>query len=432
MVSSLTSFDSYFRGGRTDTLKNHMKYYDKNLEELEKDFHKTTISASPEIKAQIKSIVKNLNISPQEWKEEFKKENLTIYEFLLKLAKKGYSQSDYIISLIDKKTQFGKLTLFLGGSGIIVTLITTLMATSTLQLTWELIKAFSSWIYGAPILGLIGTFSMGLFDFYSNYHNQKATIANRFRDNFFLILTTVAKLTASILLLAAGVVMSPVIAGIFVLGSGIDVLKELFCLAQEYFQYKFFSPHLNENDQLSVHRAYARRVFGYESRMSSLQINLLAALAIVAIMALWCFFPGGGLAISIGAIAAIGLVYTAKYLWLKHKESTLREHLQEQLHDLEAVYNNEEPVMVLNDVSLDSGPEPKLESPAITVSQHATSSTYSQREKKEPSARELPFFSTGENFSRLPEELCSQSDLSSLSTSEKDPKLNHLGYICLS
>ncbi|WP_058503850.1 hypothetical protein [Legionella nautarum] len=390
-----------------------MKYYDEDLEALKKDFHETTISATPEIKATIKSIVKSLNISPQEWKKEFKKENLTIYEFLLKLAKKGYSQTDYIIDLIDKKTQFGKLTLFFAGSGLLATLITTLIATSTIQVVWEFINAFSAWIYGAPILGLIGTFTMGIFNFYSNYHNQKATVANRFRDNFFLVLTTAAKLTASILLLNAGVLMTPVIAGIFVLGSGIDVLKELFCLAQEYLQYKFFSPPLNENDHLSVHRAYARRVFGYQNRMSSLQINLLAALAIVAIMAFWCFFPGGGLVVSMGAIAAIGLIYMTKYLWLKHKESFLRERLQEQLHELEVVYSREDSAWVLDDdISLSqiqaSEQEPLLK-PSSPV--EFLPSTPSQEKRKEPTANKLPFFSK-EISSRPPKGLSSQTVLS--------------------
>jgi hypothetical protein len=381
-----------------------MKYYDENLEELQKDFHETTISSSPEIKATIKSIVKSLNISSQEWKKDFKKENITIYEFLLKLAKKGYSQTDYIIDLIDKRTKLGKLTLFLGGSGVLVSLITTLVATSTVQIVWEFFKAFAAWIYGAPILGLIGTFTMGIFNFYSNFRNQKATVANRLRDNFFLLLTTIAKLTASILLLGTGVVMSPVIAGIFVLGSGMDVLKELFCLAQEYLQYKFFSPPLSENDKLSVHRAYARRVYGYQNRMSSLQINLLAALVIVAIMAVWCFFPGGGLVVSMGAITAIGLVYLAKYLWLKHKESSLREQLQEQLHELELVYSKVEPVRGLdNEVSLSqiqtNELEPTLDSSAKIELLPATPLTYFLRQQRAPSAKELPFFSTEEEFS---------------------------------
>ncbi|WP_078767456.1 hypothetical protein [Legionella maceachernii] len=338
LILSLDHLDVYFRGGKSSDLKHHMDYYDDHLEALKRHFHETTISATPEVKKRIKAILKSLNISKDEWQSDFREKDLTIYQFFLLLARKGYSQADYITDLIDEKTKIHKLTLFLAGGGIFLTFISLLFATSTLHLALEFIRNIFSSISTVPLIGLFYGFGFGIYNFYSIYTNKKMTIANRFRDICFLLLSTSAKITASFALLMAGATMSPIIAGIFVAGSGVDVIKEIYCLLQEYMQYKL-SPPLNGNDPLSVHRDHARRVFGYEKRMEAVRINLVSALLIVSIMALWCFFPGGGIAIAIAALSAIGFVYATKHFWLKYNELTLREHLQEQLGYLEGIYS---------------------------------------------------------------------------------------------
>lgn len=340
LLSSLDRFDAYFRGGKSSDLKHYMECYDKDLNALKCDFHETTILANPEIKKRIKAILKNLNISKAEWNSDFKKKRLTIYQFLLILARKGYSQVDYVIDLIDEKTTISKLSLLLTGGGILLTFISILLATSTFHFVLELIRSCFSSIFAVPILGLFYGLGIGIYHFYSICNDNKITIVNRFRNICFLFLGTSAKVVASFLLILAGATMNPIIAGVFVAGAGVDVIKEIFCLIQEYIQYKL-NPPLNDNNLISVHRAHARRVFGYEKRMEALRINLTSAFMIVAIMSLWCFIPGGGIAVALAAISAIGLVYAAKHFWLKYNETSLREHLQEELNYIEGVYASE-------------------------------------------------------------------------------------------
>ncbi len=337
MVLSLQHFDLYLRGNSSKSLKKYMKFYAERPEIFERDFHRLRISSSWETKECISAILNNLNIPKTDWNKFSPR--LTIYEFLLQLAREGHPQVHYIIEVIEERKRFSTLELVLG-SGIILTFIMYLLTQPALQFIINTAVSFFSSIISFPILGFLYNCGLFAYFFYDYYYDRKKNDFNRFRDYAFLILSTAATLAAYIVLIATAATMSPVIASLYVTAAAIDFLREVFCLAQEFFQY-VNSPPINENDYLSVHRDFARRVFGFEKRRNALAISFVAGLVIVGITALWCFLPGG-MAATIFALSAIGIIYLIKIMLVKRNEVVLREHLQEQLYILETNYGNTE------------------------------------------------------------------------------------------
>jgi hypothetical protein len=308
-----------------------MEFYTERKAILDRDFHRLTISEAEEI---IRSILNNLNIPTTEW-HKFDG-TMTVYEFLLQLARDGHPQVNYIIDVLDEKTRFGTLERVLG-AGILLSFILYLLTQPALHFIVTGVLSFFTSILSFPILGLLYNIGLFAYYFYDYYYDRKKPDFNRFRDYTFLILSTAATVAGYIVLIATSATMSPVIAGLYVTASAIDFLREVFCLAQEFHHY-FNRPPIDEEDYLRKNRDYLRHVFGFEKRRNTLAISFVAGLLIVAITALWCFLPGG-MAATIFALSAIGIVYLIKIALVKRNETILREHLQEQLHTLEENYS---------------------------------------------------------------------------------------------
>ncbi|MBA2709740.1 MAG: hypothetical protein H0U57_04000 [Tatlockia sp.] len=380
-----------------------MKFYEGRHANFERDFNRIKISSSAETKEWIREILNNLNIPRTDWNKFSPR--LTIYEFLLQLARDGHPQINYIIEVIDEKQRLSTLELVLGG-GIIFSFIAYLLTQPTLQFIINTTVSFFSSIVSFPILGLVYNLGLYMYYFFDYYKDRKKTNFNRFRDYTFLTLSSAATVAAYIVLITTAATMSPVIAGLYVTSAAIDFLREVFCLAQEFFQY-VYSPPINENDYLSVHRDYARRVFGFEKRRNALAISFVAGLVVVGITALWCFLPGG-MAATIFALSAIGIVYLLKIVLVKRNEQVLREHLQEQLNILETTYG---------DIELDpsQSPSPNLsiqDEPELTPRHphdpiNSSQNIHSPRVKSVStfSARHRPFFASLEDQNLMHDDL---------------------------
>ncbi|CDZ77104.1 hypothetical protein BN59_01386 [Legionella massiliensis] len=401
LLESLEHFDSYIRGGSSKYLKKYMHRYDDSPEILDIDFHRLRISDSPAIRTRVLSILKNLNI-PKKKRKTFNT-NITVYELLTQLSREGHPQVDYLLDLIDDKSKISKWGLVLVG-GVLASIALYFLSLPAFKFVIDAIKVFASSVISIPIVGLVYNVGLSLYYFFDIYTDNRKTEFNRWRDSFFQFLNTSANIAAYILLIATSAAASPVVGGLYVAAAAVDALKEAFCLVQEFIQY-LTSPPIDEADQLSVHRAYARRVFGFEMRRNALGINLAAALLLVGITALWCFLPGG-IPATIVAFSAIGLVYLVKYALLKWNEEHLREHLQDQLAELEDQYSALEDSSELDfdqnkDRSLDYDSSLSY-SPASVSSLSPTRSSaqwQSQRTQSAPnlrtplpSAADLPFF----------------------------------------
>ena len=352
LLLSLERFNAYIQGASSNSLKIYMRGYDYKKKLLKKDFRRTTVSANADVIRLTQELLKNLNIPEDEW--GIYKSDLTIYDFLIKLSQQGYSQVDYILHLIDKKNRrFNKLDIALSGGLALLLLGQILSIPNVASLLITAAQGLLESMIGIPIIALIFTCGATIYELYQTYGNKKKTIQQHLHDNLFLSLESLTKIIGQSFLIAAGGTMSPAIAILFVFAALVDASKELSNLFQYYNQYKN-SPPISENDNLSVHKAYARRVFGFQQHRNALVINLLAAVAVVGIMAVWCFIPGV-LYVTIAALAALALAYAVRTALLKVNELILREHLQNQLAELDGKYDEEtiyDPEFTPNDIPL--------------------------------------------------------------------------------
>ena len=183
---------------------------------------------------------------------------------------------------------------------------------------------------GLPIIGLFITSVVSAYGLYQAFSNQKQPVFDRIRDALFIMAMGATNIIGYGILLGTGMIMTPVVAGFFVLSSSLDVVKEIFCMIQEAIQYKQYRSDFNHPDSLSVHRSVHRHEVRYQKHLNAAVINLISALAVVGIMAIWCFLPGA-LIVTVASIAALAVVYGVKYCALKHNDTTMRNRLQENL-----------------------------------------------------------------------------------------------------
>jgi hypothetical protein len=349
LTLTLSKFNDFLNGGNSNALAAHMKYYDNRLFALNRDFHLVKID-DDEIKFQIESLLRNLMIPEIELGRYFGS-GFTVYKLLQELAKDKYIQANYILELIDKKTEIRTWDLLLGGL-LFATMLAGLLSTPIFSGLIGIIEGFLASARTLPILGLIFNTGVAAYSLYKNQFDKKRPLFNRIRDNFFVLAGCVINFVAYGIWIATGSAMTPLIAGLFVAVSVLDVIKEVFCLAQEFIQYKKKQLVFDE-EPLLINRTCARHDYSFIKHRNAVIINLVAAIALVGIMAAWCFMPGG-IFVAIAATVAIVGVYAVKFVLLKKNEEIIRELLQTKLREIDNDYQGAQRLDVVNSPAQES------------------------------------------------------------------------------
>lgn len=331
-----------YAGGDTDfkTLKEHMAGY--GLLELNTNFHTITIcdsinpSLNPnymEIINTLKKILEKLSIPSKEW-DRYLKSNFTIYEFLAQLKKDNYLEVGPILRLIDKKIAAHNKKIGIVGILILATLTINLYFNPLLSSVLGIVQGILSSAIALPIIGLIFTSTVALYQIYSNHFDQKRSLFNRIRDNAFLFTGMAINISAYIIWIVAATSVLPILpAGLFFCGSMVNVFKELFAAVQNYIEYKTNPTVVETDDPLASKKELLRRQERYISHRNAAIVDLIAAVVLTGIMTAWSFAPGG-IFLTIGAILGIAVLYTVQKYALKFIESTSRDRLQTNLKEL--------------------------------------------------------------------------------------------------
>lgn len=353
LVEALKKINSFIRGSSYDALKAHMQNYERHWLQFNRDFYTITINSdkeytsssslslplpkdgddTPLILYELENLLKNLHIPHYKW-NRYLNSKLTVYDLLNQLnadlQSKNNIQIASIIKLLDKQGAKNKKRAIFGG----------FMFSSMM-----IIFYFSDFVPGIlefiqtgvtlPILGLIYTAGLTFYRFYNNHFDKKSSLFNRIRDNSFLIASTALNISAYATWIALGVSMSPIVASLFVAASSMDAIKEFFAATQSYIAYKksYFIP---QND-LHGAQEHARREKGYRQHRNAAIINIIAAILLVGVMAVWSFMPGA-LLITALCIAAIVVIHIAKSRALAYNNSLMRDSLQKELRELEQHY----------------------------------------------------------------------------------------------
>lgn len=320
LVETLHVFNAYIRADKKspEALKEHMKSYDKELEQLRVNFYSTAIDIyNPKVYKKVQDILESLNIPQNQW-SQYLNANLTVYDFFIKLKTEGsHYQVDYILSLIEEKTSLATAKFVLG------------------CLVSGLFSAGSAYLPAmAGILGMISTSGFAISGLYESSSDPKKSHHIRVRDNTFLLVNTFYNLSAYAIWAAKE--MSPTVGSLFVAASIVNVLKDLFCMAQYWIEHETLPP-IYDSNNLNIHQTYARREYQYLQNKNAAAIDVSVSLALAGVMAAWCFLPGG-LFLTVTAVVTNIALAAIKYYLHKDNEATIRVQLQEELDHIKTLY----------------------------------------------------------------------------------------------
>ena len=250
----------------------------------------------------IKKIQSHLNNETQSKRYEYAPERiqkLTLHAWLedVHLFNKEQKLATYIeetSNIRSSRTQFWSI-LYLIGSFYITALAYDLIHDKLMLLETLLAVALAS-LELTSIVGLIWTIARALYLFYYQ-KNQKYDFHDFTREVVFLLLKTVLYIAAYLAILIA-INTNPCIVGLFVIGSLMDVVKESLALYQLPAKPATLDSHQNIQTYCDL-----------QEKKQKIVINLIAALAMAAVVAFWVFCPGSTLIISIIGVLAIALIY---------------------------------------------------------------------------------------------------------------------------
>ncbi len=364
LIETLTCFNGSFARGHKHALRNRMSYYDDKMLELKHDFYTTTINANDQIKELVQRILVNLKIPKHQW-GRYLDVPLTVYDFLMELRehnRKEHESINEFIELIDKQIRLRWKKIIYGG------LITLAAAEGSLPFLAPIggltaLQGLLATALFVPFVGTVYTAALALYSLYQNIYDKKIPFLQRMQNNFFLLARTALKFAGYGILIAAATTATPVVAFLFVFAEVATVLKEVASLVRMAIQDRD-NVALTDNTVLSARQHQARHHIDYVTRRNTALINLAAAVISVAIVAVWCFVPGG-IFITVALIAAIGFVYLAEQWAHKHNKTTMNTRLQNKFEALELEYQTEQALQPVDELvnSADHSESP----PELTV-----------------------------------------------------------------
>ncbi len=360
LVDSLKEINLFIKGEEYSALKQHMKKYDNHIIKFKRDFYVLTIYAGEDyqnkpasfekptadekhdisaILAELEILLAHLNIPRHRW-GRYLNSQFTLHDILCQLnadlQRKSNIQLNTIIELIEARKSHNK-KFYLMCAGSILSFLFVIVSPPLVVLV-ELAKLIMASTIILPSLSVL--YSVGSFSYYAyeNHFDKKRSLFNRLRDNAFLVLSSALNVSANIVWLASATVVAPLASGVlFILASVVDIGKEVFSMVQNYLQYKKYLPFAQQD--LHDQQEHARYQFGYRQHRNAAIINIIAALFLFAIMVAWQLVPGG-IFVTIGAVAAMCIVYQLQKMAVKSTQSYMRDQLQNELRHLEQEYEN--------------------------------------------------------------------------------------------
>lgn len=308
----------------------YLRCYDDRPTELKRDFYKTKMDA-PELQEVLELLLQSLHIPASQWRR-YRRSDWTVSDFLAKLTRDGYDQAGYFLKQIEKKKSFRKLDLMMGGM-LVAAMTVGILSIPAMSNLLDVLTGFLGSSSGIPILGMAFSGIGLLVGGFNNQFNKKKTFFNRMRDHAFSLIHAGFTFAAYALWLGSAPALPFAGACLFVAAAAVNVVKEVFCLAQAYIKHRnrVIDP---EEDPVIAASIEARYRSNFIKHRNAAIINLATALVLTGIIAAWSFAPAG-MAVTLGAFAAILVVCIVKQIMLKHNERKARESLQEKISAIE-------------------------------------------------------------------------------------------------
>lgn len=396
LIRTLQQLNKYVQNGSFADFVEHMAQYDNRPDRYMRDFHNIRINVPSvshpvsdaasmthtpvnehdleTVREELEKLFLSLHIPRNQW-DRYLKSELNMYTILIELKKnhpaRCSAQFDSMLNLIESKKDSGINQLILY-SVLGLSLFGNALMIPALTEAKEALLLFLSTPTALPILGLTYTCAVASYSFYQNYYSQKQTTSKRVRDAAFLSANTLLNMAAYGVWIAASAVMSPLVAGLFVAATCVDVIKESVIAYQDRRAFKnsmaqLPQPGATTEDNIAAAKDRARQDSGYRKHKAAAIINSTAAVILAVNMAVWCFFPGGIL-LTAGALATIGIVGLGRKWALNYNEKSKRASLQTTLRAIEQEAGTDS-------ARMEEGFSAQVVSPALGSMRPATTST---------------------------------------------------------
>lgn len=321
LKSGFIAFENYF-------YQQFLAYSDKNAD-ITTDFLKTPVNSDQALVDVIEKILEKLKIPKVQW-GRYTHCPVSVYDVLVELSERDDLIPEHekrliqLIYLIDEEIGVRwDLVLLVGLLGLLgLEISIPLGGASVLQQVVTAALFF-------PVVSLGYSIGVFLYSLYQSIFDTTTPFFERIRHNFFNMMAASLKIAANSIVIAAAVVASPVVAILAVLASTVTVIKEAVGLAH------YSSQNLDDvaKDSLNIHDR-ARKEVEHAKKINSLAINVVTAILLTAITAVWVFAPAG-IMLTVGAVVGMGLVYVAKSIAERINESKMKAKLKDKFSKIE-------------------------------------------------------------------------------------------------
>jgi len=330
VIQNIQVFRKYFSAEITiKDVEDYFKIYNENYIDFENHFYSVLINSNDEIFDEVLKLLFQLNINVKLWGSYFS-QDLSIYNFFKELSKdhENSTQLNDLINLIVKRKWYGlgELLQSLAIAALFISPILAAILYPAFLFMYDFLFKTANFL---PILGIIISFSTLIVNIFLNHLNDRRHSFKIYRDDIFLVVSSVLGIAAKITLIIAKSVLAPIAAFLFIAAALVDTLKELFYLLELRKNY-LKKPDFGENNQAIIHQQYARHEYDYLKQRNALIINLIAALTLTALVITCSFFPVG-IILTISTCASIACVYLLKTLFLTLNENSISHNLQTEL-----------------------------------------------------------------------------------------------------
>jgi len=295
----------------------------------------------------IQAIFERLNIKASKRLLEKPK---TFYDLLTCLYHDGHEHLEPLLKLIGKTTPERNLApyYFLGAVGTVAFALFLSFKQNYVDATIDwIVKTFPSamrWVEktfsllkNIPLIGLVYSSLSLITSWYTTFTNGTTTPASKVQNLLFKTVTKGLTITAYTLCFLAAGPITAAAAILFVVSSGLELLKVAFT----WYKSKKALKTLEQNTPPSDH---SWGVLAEHERAKNLHKRSLrfvftafcAAILSTAAVAVWCFFPPS-IIVTISCIAFLTLIGFAKHSVLSSINERYDNKLQENLSEIEAV-----------------------------------------------------------------------------------------------
>lgn len=341
VIDTLTIFNKALEVHQPKVLDRFMQKNHRFGKEIAKDFHGTQLNETLKHSGLTDIVIKilmALGIPSYQW-GRYLGSSMSVYQFLLEINEITHKKHVELQKLIDHiDTKMGSIWYTLGMVFIFSLLIFTLLFPFFIQS--EVITILSEIVTAVlfiPSLQIIYNAGFALYSFYSGVFDTHIPLSHRLLKNVFEISSAAIKIAASCLVFVV-VATSPIVSILIITATALSVIKEAVSFIQLFIERR--KKNLGEEvDPLTSKLHQARLDNTFKKTRNHLISNIVAAVLITTIVAVWTFVPGG-IPLIVGAITAMALVYAIKLLYQIYNEKTKKTELLKTFDELESEERN--------------------------------------------------------------------------------------------